>query len=194
MPVGWEKVLGWLALCAYLGLYSGAWVWCCWRKTTNWEARQLVPLAPSEEAPPPPPDPFVVTPPAEPPLFPCPAVPVPVPAVLPVLHPVRVHPVPVPVDVPAPALVPAPVVAPVVVAPVPSCVCKSDNLAKSFALDVSGSTRLNGSVTINSGSLSRLYVPRINAIGNAVISFNATTVNFTSITVNGTTKAKLMFV
>ena len=31
MPVGWEKILGWLALCAYLALYCGVWVWLCWR-------------------------------------------------------------------------------------------------------------------------------------------------------------------
>ncbi len=31
MPVGWEKVLGWLALCAYLAVYPGVWVWLCWR-------------------------------------------------------------------------------------------------------------------------------------------------------------------
>ncbi len=31
MPVGWEKILGWLALCAYLALYPAVWVWLAWR-------------------------------------------------------------------------------------------------------------------------------------------------------------------
>ena len=44
MPVGWEKVLGWLALCAYLAVYSGVWVWLCWRLFPGNVAGNLAPI------------------------------------------------------------------------------------------------------------------------------------------------------
>lgn len=45
MPVGWEKILGWLALCAYLAVYPGVWVWLCWRLFPGTLAPNSTPLS-----------------------------------------------------------------------------------------------------------------------------------------------------
>ena len=49
MPVGWEKILGWLALCAYLALYCGVWVWLCWRLFPGDLSPPLAPPPPARD-------------------------------------------------------------------------------------------------------------------------------------------------
>ena len=47
-PAG--AIAGWLALGAYLALYTGAWVWFCWRLLSGLAAKSVAPASQSSEA------------------------------------------------------------------------------------------------------------------------------------------------